>query len=685
LSCRKSIRAVLLLAAALFLTCRDTPRDNPFDPEGEVLIVQVLSPPEGRIYTTGHPVGFEVKALTGYDSQKAGDTYLWKSDISGILSSERVFSSSLPPGTHRIEVIVTDSLGRRGGSSFLLQIRAATEFGVELLVPAADTAFIVGNQITPQVAEYVPEGFSVVGRLWDFGIGSGIEQSTQQEPGVVVFSQPGIFTVSYQLFDSQGRTAADTVKVEVVAFSQPPDVEIISPGADTTISLGDSLWLQAKAQETAVRIVHTSWVYPDGSGLESRTDTLETPGWVVFGRSGEFQLRFQASDVLGVMAEDTIGVTVHDTLPPPVGKISRPAVDTTVVEGDSIYFAAAVIPSSLIDLTHLWTWGEGNSLPASSLMEPGWRVFADLGAHTVVYLARDLSGRGVPDSLTVSVTANLPPVASIVSPAADIAIGLNGEVNFEGDDSDPEGRTLERVWLWDPASSIVASAADSARVAGTRVFTSTGIFPVVYRVIDDKGLVAEDTLTVTVSNNAQPLAAISAPSTDTTLYAWVPLVFVGTDSDPDGTIASRSWDFGQSGLVVDGDTSRTPSQVSFPVAGDYSVIYSVIDNLSARASDTLAVSVLANNQPQAIILSPVGLISISAGDSISLLAMDLDSDGSVVERVWTYGTGSGLPPDSVSSPDYRVFPNAGSFSVIFRVTDNVGAVASDTLSITVNP
>ena len=56
MSCRKSIRAVLLLAAALFLTCRDTPRDNPFDPEGEVLIVQVLSPPEGRIYTTGHPV-----------------------------------------------------------------------------------------------------------------------------------------------------------------------------------------------------------------------------------------------------------------------------------------------------------------------------------------------------------------------------------------------------------------------------------------------------------------------------------------------------------------------------------------------------------------------------------------------------------------------------------------------------
>ncbi len=685
MSGRESIRAVFLLAAAaLFLTCRGTPRDNPFDPESEVLIVEVLSPPEGRAFTTGRPITFEVAARTGYDGQAAGDTYLWTSDISGILSRQRKFSASLPAGAHRIEVIVSDSLGRKGGGSLLVQIRSATEFGVELLVPSADTAFIVGTRLTPQAAEYIPEGFSVVGRLWDFG-GSGITQSTQQEPGEVVFSQSGVFAISYQIFDSQGRTAADTVRVEVVAFSQPPEAGIISPGADTTISLGDSLWLQAQAGEGAVKIAYTSWLYPEGSGLENRADTLETPGWIVFVRPGDFQLRFRVSDILGVASEDTLRVTVHDTLPPPVGRIVRPAADTTVVEGDSIFFSGEVTPATLSNLSHLWTWGEGSALPASSLREPGWKVFDVPGTNTVVYLARDLSGRGTPDSLNVNVTANQPPTAAIVSPAGDMAIGLNGELSFEGDDSDPEGRELTRVWVWDPASAIAASAADSARVAGTRTFTVTGTFPVIYRVTDDKGLVTEDTITVAVSNNEPPLATIAAPSTDTTVYAWVPVTFSGTDSDADGTIASRKWDFGQSGLSVEGDTSSAPADVYYSTAGDYNVIYSVFDDKSTRAADTIAVSVLANNRPQAMILSPVGDVSIAAGDSISLLGTASDLGGSVVLSVWTYGAGSGLPPDSVAIPDYRTFPNTGSFTVIFRVTDNVGAVAADTLSVTVTP
>ena len=176
---------------------------------------------------------------------------------------------------------------------------------------------------------------------------------------------------------------------------------------------------------------------------------------------------------------------------------------------------------------------------------------------------------------------------------------------------------------------------------------------------DDKGLVADDTLTVTVSSNNQPLATITAPSADTTVYAWAPVLFSGTDSDTDGTIASRSWDFGQLGLVVEGDTSRTPSGVYFPAAGSYSVIYTVFDNKSSRGADTLAVSVLANNRPVAMILSPVGNVSIAAGDSISLLGTGSDPGGTVVQQVWTYGAGSGLPPDSIAIPDYRIFSNAG--------------------------
>ena len=670
---------------ALFLTCRDTPRDNPFDPDTEVLVVEVLSPPEGRSYTTGHPVRFEVAARTAFDNQPAGDSFLWKSDISGTLSRQRSFTASLTAGTHRISVSVTGAAGRAGSRSFLLKIRSATEFGVELVVPSADTAFIKGSVVAPLAAEYVPEGFSVIGRVWNFGAGSGIAQSTLQEPGLVTYDLPGTFPLIYLIVDAQGRVAADTVQVEVVASAQPPVAEIYSPAADTAVSVGDSVYLEAVALQTAGRIVSLGWIYPPGSGLENRTDTVETPGWVVMDNPGVFPLRFMVSDLLGVSAADTVTVTVNDTLEAPVGSIVQPEADTTIIAGDSIFFSGQFTPAALVGVTHLWDWGSGSGLAPDSVIEPGWKVFDSTGTSVVTYTARDLSGRGAPDSVTITVDPNQPPLASIVSPASDIAVGLGGELMFEADDSDPEGRVAARAWAWDPASGIAPSPADSGRVAGTRSFTATGSFLITYHVLDDKGLEAADTVTVTVSSNQLPVARISSPSGDTTVYAWAPVLFAGTDSDGDGSVVSRQWDFGLADLTVTGDTTRNPGEVYFSGAGSYEVVYSVTDDKSTRKADTLAVTVNANSRPQAMIISPAGVISISAGDSLSLLATDFDPDGSVVSRVWTYGDGSGIPPDSVAIPDYRTFPNQGFFVLEYRVTDNVGGVSADSLLVTVGP
>ncbi|MBN2290125.1 MAG: hypothetical protein JXQ83_12390, partial [Candidatus Glassbacteria bacterium] len=234
---RTSHIPVLALAAALLwqVSCRDAPRDNPFDPEAGILLVSVLSPQDSSVFLVGEKVEFRALARTGYDDLPAGSGWLWSSSISGQLSNEAEFSTdSLPSGTHRITVLVEDSLWGQGSAHVAVTVKELTELMVRITSPAADTVFLAGGLFSPAAREYIPDGISVSGRAWHFGDGSGIADITAAAPGTVVWDIPGTFEMTYQVVDTYGRSAADTLVVTVLATSEPPLVKIISPAADTT-------------------------------------------------------------------------------------------------------------------------------------------------------------------------------------------------------------------------------------------------------------------------------------------------------------------------------------------------------------------------------------------------------------------------------------------------------------------
>jgi len=685
------LTAFILLAVTLALdSCRDIPRDNPYDPETDVLLVSVLSPGDSTSFYAGDSITFRVTARTGFDNAPAGDTFLWRSNISGPVSTSAEFTiGSLPPGNHRITVTVTDSQNRHGTKEIRVIINKVPDFGVIITNPP-DTIFVIGSGFTPSAREYVAEGSTIIGRLWSFGTGSGIANSTVRDPGPVVYNLPGVFQIIYQIVDDQGRTAADTVIVEVLSESVPAVVEISSPSTDTTVSRDDSLFFDAVEIVTSARIARRGWIYPQGSGLEMLEDTVASVGWRIMTRPGIFEIIYRVIDVLGVPAADTVTVTVNDTLSQPsVAIISPQSDDTTVVAGDSIWFEGFLIPDRAEGISQAWDYGPQSGIDASAdtIKVPGWRTFNQSGEHWVSYSAVDLSGRGSKDSLKVTVVENQPPSATIIEPsAADILVGRGLSVAFRATDSDPEGRPLIRFWLWGEGSGIDASASDSVADPGTRTFNNTGNFTVSYNVIDDKGLQDADTVNVTVAENQPPSAQIIVPSVDTTIAAWSEIVFSGTDSDPDGTIVSRSWSYGTgSGVSAEGDTTVTSEPRMFSIPGIFDVIYSVVDNMFGAASDTAKITVQANGRPQATIYSPAGVVTIAVGDSISFIAVDSDPDGPVVYRNWNYGVGSGIPDDAIAFPDYRTFNIAGEFAVVYVVRDNVGGVCADTVVVTVSP
>src|SRR5206468_487661 len=104
-----------------------------------------------------------------------------------------------------------------------------------------------------------------------------------------------------------------------------------------------------------------------------------------------------------------------------------------------------------------------------------------------------------------------------------------------------------------------------------------------------------------------------------------------TSSDPDGSIASYAWTFGDGAT----STAQNPSH-TYAAGGTYTVTLTVTDNQgaeSAPTSRTLTITA-ANQSPTAAFTSSCNALSCSFTSTSS------DPDGSIASYAWTFGDGA---------------------------------------------
>ena len=153
------------------------------------------------------------------------------------------------------------------------------------------------------------------------------------------------------------------------------------------------------------------------------------------------------------------------------------------------------------------------------------------------------------------------------------------------------------------------------------------------------------------SSNASP-----APSF-TPNYNFLEVTFSDTSTDPDGTIVSWAWDFG------DGATSTEQNPVhTYANSGEYIVTLTVTDD--AGFTDIIAQTVNPFDP-----IPPVAGFTLAINDlEVTFTDLSTDADGELVNWSWELGDGT----TATDQNPVHTYANSGTFIATLTVTDNHG-------------
>ena len=108
--------------------------------------------------------------------------------------------------------------------------------------PIGNMTINEGDEVSFTGTGVDPNG-NTLSYLWEFGVGSGIANSTQEDPGLVQFNNPGTYTVAFTVIDSSGLydSTPDTRIITVngiPSITAPADVSVEATGQQTSVDIG---------------------------------------------------------------------------------------------------------------------------------------------------------------------------------------------------------------------------------------------------------------------------------------------------------------------------------------------------------------------------------------------------------------------------------------------------------------
>jgi len=288
---------------------------------------------------------------------------------------------------------------------------------------------------------------------------------------------------------------------------------------------------------------------------------------------------------------------------------------------------------------------------------------------TSLTVSLDNDGDGLADGNDPDCVANVAPVANAGGPYSGV---VGSMIGFDGTASSDADGTIAS-YSWDFGDGGVASGPSP-----THSYSVDGSFTVTLTVTDNDGLTGTDSTSAVINpagGNTPPVAQANGPYSGTEGSA---VQFSSSGSlDPDGSIVTYAWDFGDGSMSATANPSHT-----YVAAGTYNVSLTVTDDAGDSTSDATTATIEANFVNEPPTADANGPYAGFVGDTVVFDgSASTDADGAVVRYDWDFGDGI-VAADAGPVPTH-VYAAAGQFTVTLTVTDDLGATGSNSSSVTI--
>ena len=455
-----------------------------------------------------------------------------------------------------------------GCGAGIIDARAALDsLGTSNALPASGfTVAISGSDATFTDTSSDSDG-TITAWSWDFGDGN---TSPQQNP-IHTYGADGTYTVNLTVTDNEGATGDSSQSVVINANNVAPISNFTFTVTDLQVSFADS------SSDSDGNVTAWSWDFGDGNTSTSQNPTHN------YTTGGTYSVTLTVTDDDSATNASNQSVTVVAPNVAPVSDFSFTATELEVSFSDASTDSDGTVSS--------WSWdfGDGNT---STAQNPLYN-YAAAGTYSVSLTATD--DEGASNTSTQSVTVSDGSVTTGGYTETGLSPATNENLSYTIDvpagatllEVDTSGGTGNADLVINFGSAPTRTNNDCIRQGAGNTHNCTinnpaeGTWFIIVRgTAAASGVQLDAYWTAEVVGNVAPTAGFSV-STD-----QLEATFTDSSSDSDGSIASRSWDFG------DGAGSNATNPVhAYAAAGTYSVVLTVVDNEGASDTETQSVTV----------------------------------------------------------------------------------------------